>query len=725
MDTRPDLKSSFRLAEWLVQPARNRISGRGRDIHVSPKTMEVLVCLAEHAGEVIKRDDFSTSVWGEAVVTDASLTSCISELRRAFGDSAASPEYIETISKRGYRLLVEPSPDCAHEVSTGTDHQAPSPGTPLVELRRAGMGDRRRATSYRLALLATLLVLAVGLALWYFPQSTSPEFSVPRLAVLPFENLSAEPANAYFSSGLHDELLTQLSKVDGLSLRGRTSVMNYAGTTKSVRQIAEELNADTLVEGSVQAVDGRLRVNVQLIDAVADEHLWAESYDHTLDDVFAIQSDIVQRVVEAVGARLESEDAQQLEEAPTSSPVAYRFYLQGRDYMRRPGYLRDNLEAAQQLYEQALELDPEFAHAHAALAGVHGGMHWFRYDSSAERVEQQRVAAETAMRLAPDLPEARQAMGRWHYHGQRDWQAALEQFEIAQRLRPGDLRLVRPIAATHRRLGNWDKALAGFRQVAELDPRNAKMIMDLGGSTYEFAGRYEEAIDAYAEALALAPDFHLAAMNKAWAHVSWRGDLSKVREAIEALPDNTDLGVRGSLAKNRATLLYWERDAEGLLELMDRTRQKILQNTRVFYPKSLYAAWAHRFRDDRTAARAGFETALSQLDTALEDKPDDWRVRAARGLTLAGLELHEEAVEETDWLAQLPAYRDDAYEGQIVALTRARILAQAGEAEQALEEIDRFVPTPSSLSTHHLKLNPLWDPIREHPRFVALVEEYD
>lgn len=733
MNSRPDLRSSFRLAEWLIEPARNCISGPVGDAHVSPKSMEVLICLADHAGEVVNRDDFSTAVWGEAVVTDASLTCCISELRRAFGDSPASPGYIETISKRGYRLLVAPSPVCADEESVDTGSQAPPPGTPLAERqgvgkggrRRTGKGDRRRSISYRTALLAALLVLTIGLALWYLPQSESPEFSEPRLAVLPFENLSPDPANAYFAGGLHDELLTQLSKIENLSLRGRTSVMKYAETTKSVRQIAEELNADALVEGSVQAADGRLRVNVQLIDAVSDEHLWAESYDHTVDDVFAIQSDIVERVVEAVGAQLKSEDARQLEEAPTKNPVAYRFYLQGREYLNRRGSPRHTLEAAQQLYERALELDPEFALAYAELSMVHALMHWLGYDSSPERMKQQRLAVETAMQLAPDLPQARLAMGMWHYFAQQDWQAAREQFEIAQRERPGDVGLIRWIANTDRRLGNWDKVLDAYKRIAELDPRNAGAIYDLGGSTYEFTGRYQEAMDAYAEALSLAPDFHVVAINKAWLHVYLRRDLSKVRETIEALPDDADIGVRGSLATVRAELLHWERDADGLLELMASTRPKILKNQRVFYPPSLYDAWAYQMLGDQPSAQASFETALSQLDDELEKRPDDWRVRTSRGYALAGLGRREEAVAEADWLAQLPFYRNDAYIGQVIGLIHARVLAQAGEADRALDEIERLLAGPSRLSINELRLDPFWDPIREHPRFVALVEEPD
>jgi TolB-like protein len=210
------------------------------------------------------------------------------------------------------------------------------------------------------------------------------------IAVLPFQNLSAESEHAYFAAGLHDELLTQLSKVTALSLRGRTSVMTYAGTTKSIRQIADELNVGVLVEGSVQVVGGRLRVNVQLINALTDEHIWAESYDRVLDDAFAIQRDVAQHIVAAMDAALGSSVRKALAEVPTNNPEAYRLYLQGREYFRRPGLQHQNVEVAIRLYERAIALDPEFALAYAALSDAHGRMHWWRVDPSPERVASKR-----------------------------------------------------------------------------------------------------------------------------------------------------------------------------------------------------------------------------------------------------------------------------------------------------------------------------------------------
>ncbi len=357
-----------------------------------------------------------------------------------------------------------------------------------------------------------LVLVAVATSLWVTRSRRETPTVAPaaphartEIAVLPFQNLSAGGPNAYFAGGLHDELLTQLAKVAALKTISRTSVMGYAGTTKPLRQIAAELGVGSIVEGTVQVVGGRLRVNVQLIDAATDEHLWAERYDRTLDDAFAIQSDVAQRIVAAVGAVLDHTDQGRLAAAPTANAEAYRFYLQGQTYYVRPGYLRQNAEIAQQLYQQALKLDPQFALAHAALSMTHGRMWWWRYDPSAARAALQRKEAEATLRLAPGLPQAHLAMGLAYYWGRRDYRRALDEFAIALKGLPNDAELWAQIGYVHRRLGHWDDVFASFAKAVRLNPRDASLYFDLGGQTYQAVHRYDLAVGAYNRALSLAP----------------------------------------------------------------------------------------------------------------------------------------------------------------------------------------------------------------------------
>jgi len=477
------------------------------------------------------------------------------------------------------------------------------------------------------------------------------------------------------------------------------------------------------VEGSVQVVGERLRVNVQLIVAATDKHLWAERYDRTLDDAFAIQSDVAQQIVAAVGAALTSAEQDRLMAEPTANAEAYRLYLQGREYWSRPGFLRQNLEVAQQLYEQALGLDPDFALAHAALSQVHGTMYWFAFDPLAGRVARQWEEAEAALRIAPDLPQAHVAMGLAHYWGQRDYRRALDEFAIALKGLPNDDKLWSWIGYVHRRMGNWNEVFAAFEKAAQLNPRDADLFFDLGGQTYRYLRRYADAVHAYERALSLAPDMHDAAIMRGWTYVRWQGQLDRLRDALNRLPRDAVLGDE-SVAGNRAELLLWERNADGLLQMLETARGDVFEGQESFLPSALYTAWAHKLRGDHPAAQAAFESARVRLDSALAELPDDWRVHAARGMALAGLGLRDEALREAHWLQQSAVYREDSVGGPGLAENRARVLAQTGDTEAALDEIERLLAGPCGLSVHSLRLDPRWDPIREHPRFKALLVTY-
>jgi serine/threonine-protein kinase len=545
------------------------------------------------------------------------------------------------------------------------------------------------------------------------------------IAVLPLQNLNVGGPHAYFAGGLHEELLTQLAKVASLKVISRTSVMGYAGTTKPLKQIAAELGVGSIVEGSVQVEGERLRVNVQLIDAATDEHLWAERYDRTLDDAFAIQSDVAQRIVASVGAALTSAEQGRITAAPTANAEAYRLYLQGREYATRPGFVRQNWEIAQHLYERALALDPGFALAHAALSKIHGDMYAFRYESSVHRATLQREEAEAALRLAPDLPQAHLAMGLVQFVVRSDYRRALAEFAIALQGLPNDAELWDWIGHAHRRLGHWSEVFTAFERATRLEPRSAQLYFDLGAGSYLFVHRYADAVRECDRALSLAPDLHLAAIWRGWAYVLGQGQLDTLRATLDRVPKDAEIGgLLVSAAAQRAALLLWERDADGLLREIRTARSEVFVGQGVLLPTALYAGWANQLRGDHAAARAAFESARVRLDSALVELPDDWRVHAGRGLALAGLGRRGEALREARWLRNSPIYRDDAFYGPMLAEERARILAQAGDADASLDEIERLLAKPAYFSVHMLRLDPRWDPIRQHPRFKALLAKY-
>jgi eukaryotic-like serine/threonine-protein kinase len=602
-----------------------------------------------------------------------------------------------------------------------------------VALEAAAFG-RGRARRLLVPAAVLLVAAAVGGALYLQRRSPEPAEQISRtaaathprgtIAVLPLQNLSADPGYAYFAGGLHDELLSQLSKVAALKVISRTSVMGYQATSKPLGQIAEELHAGTVVEGSVQVVGGRLRVNVELIDATTDQYLWSERYDRTLDDAFAVQSEIAEKIVGAVGAALATDEQRRIARAPTASAEAYRFYLQGQEYLHRPGYLEVNHRIAQQLFERALALDPAFALAHAAISQVHGQVYWFRWDTSPARAAREREEADEALRLAPDLPEAHVAMGFAHYFGPHEYRRALDELTLAARGLPNDAEIVSSIGYINRRLGNWDAVDASFAKAAQLNPRDVDLFFDLGGETLTLRHRYRDAVAAYDRALSLAPDLHFVAIRRGLALLLWQGKLDPLREVLNALPEDAELSSGISVAGQRAALLLLERNADGLLQMAEVSRGSDFAGHMYFLPGALYRAWAQQLRGNGAAARAAFDAARVRLDAAVRELPDDWRIHAARGLALAGLGRRTEATAEARWLQQSDVYRGDAHFGPIAAEFRAQILAQSGYADAALDEIERLLPGPSWLSVHTLRLDPRWDPIRAHPRFQALLRKY-
>jgi serine/threonine-protein kinase len=595
-----------------------------------------------------------------------------------------------------------------------------------------GHKGRQRVSGPELLMIALLLVICGGVVSLLgdeggeqVPSSSSRPPSVesdrPSVAVLPFDNLSPDAGHAYFAGGLHDELLTQLAKVGGVKVISRTSVMEYATRTKPLREIAEELAVGAIVEGSVQVLGDRLRVNVQLIDAETDVHLWADRFDRTLDDAFAIQSQVAEQVVRAVGAVLRGTEERALRDVPTANPEAYRLYLQGLDYLGRLGRLEGDLASAQQLFEQALLLDPTFALAHARLSIVHGRMHWFGYDTSPDRLMAQRREADEALRVAPDLPQARLALALMHYYGRRDWESALAECELALEGLPSDAEVWERFGYIHRRMGNWDEAEAAFLKATELDPRGAQLWEDLAASTRLLTGRYADALEAYDRALTLAPDLRLAAVRKGRLHVLWNGDMEPLRTVLASLPVDAELGPEGSVRQQWAELFLWAREPDALLDLLREAPVSSFSSQNLLLPKSLFAFWAHRIRGDTESAGRALDSAFVQLESRIAEFPDDWRVHASRGVILALLGRVSDAVSEADWLERSVIYRDDSFLGPRLMEFRALILAEAGESALALREIERLVSGPSWLSRHTLRLDPRWDVLRELPRFRVLL----
>ncbi|MGH8004964.1 MAG: tetratricopeptide repeat protein [Limisphaerales bacterium] len=370
---------------------------------------------------------------------------------------------------------------------------------------------------------------------------TAPVPQRKMLAVLPFENLgSAE--DEYFADGITDEITTNLAKVSGLGVISRTSAIKYKKSDKNLRQIGSELGVDYVLEGTIRwdrlGGANRVRINCQLIRVKDDTHLWAESYDRVFEQIFELQSEVAQKVTAALDVILLEPERRALEAKPTENLEAYEYYLRGNDYLNR-GWAKKDLEIALQMYEEAVELDSNFALAYAKLSQTHSRFYWHYYDRTDERLAKAKEAVDKAFKLKPDLPEAHLALGYYYYRGNLDYDRALKEFAIAQKGQPNSSDLLAAIGYVQRRQGKFEQALANILKAAELDPRSNLNALQVG-TTYHYIRNYPEAERYYDRAISIAPDRVTAYVNKALLYIDWEGKTEKARKVLEEAPGKAD-----------------------------------------------------------------------------------------------------------------------------------------------------------------------------------------
>jgi TolB-like protein/Flp pilus assembly protein TadD len=542
------------------------------------------------------------------------------------------------------------------------------------------------------------------------------------IAVLPFENLSGDPDNAYFADGIQDDILTNLSKIGDLKVISRTSVMSYRGSgTRNARDIGKALGVATLLEGSVRRIGNRVRVNVQLINASNDEHIWAEDYDRDLTDVFAIQTDLAQKIVYTLQAKLSPNEKVRLDRRPTQDPNAYLLFVQAHDYANRMDMFRDTSLKAEPLFEQAIELDPNFALAFAGLSMVESWL-YHSFDPLPARREKARLNADKALYLQPDLPEGHLALGFSYYYGDRDYERALAEFEIAKRGLPNEAQAYMAIGAIQRRQGKWTESTQNLEKAAALDPKNEGILCNLGYS-YMAQRNFETADKIFDRALVAAPQSLQAAGMKAGVAVQWKGDLSAVEQQFSSVPREAD--PAGVITWIRVGILTLERKFPEALQVVQQFRGETLATaTTAPCPKAFLEGTLYQYQGDREKARTEFEHARAVADKLVREAPRDPSRHGQLGLVLAALGLKEEAIKEGKRAVELLPESQDAFDGPHCTTTLAEIYAGTGEFDEAFRLLDHLLEVPNGLTVPLLKLDPVWDPLRKDPRFQALIDKY-
>lgn len=575
------------------------------------------------------------------------------------------------------------------------------------------------------ALAALLLVIGLGGGWLARPRPMpAPAGLGPRsIAVLPFANLGADPDAEAFAAGIHDDLLTHLYRVEELRVISRTSVLGYAGTTRTIRDIARELGVASVLEGGVQRAGSRVRINVQLIDAATDAHLWAEQYDRelTAENVFAIQSEIATAVVTALQATLTADARSGFARVPTANLTAYELYARalGLHGGRQAGYRRDLMLQRARMLEQAVNLDSSFAQAWAALGMTRAQVYFFHYDRSPENVRSARAAIDRALALRPDLPEAFLALGSWHYWYDLDYERALAALERARRGLPGSGVVLGRIAAVHRRQrGHVHEAVAELERARDLDPRSGGIAFLLA-ETYRLVRRYDDALAEFDRALALDPALDDAHIGRADTWLRGRGDVAAARRELAPLADGA--GGEYQVEHYRALVEIYDRNWDAALRVLETSGLEAFGNQFYYVPRALLLGVVHAARGDTAGARDAFEAALAHLAERLRADSSDVRYRGASALALAGLGRRDEAIRTAERAAALLPMAQEAWRGAWRLEELARVYAAAGERDRAIELLERLTAEPTDVGPGMLRLDPAWDPLRTHPRFRALL----
>jgi TolB-like protein/Flp pilus assembly protein TadD len=592
----------------------------------------------------------------------------------------------------------------AYDITAQGIHATPTPST------------HRRQNVFMLVAAGVVISAVAGFFL--LPRASARKID-KSIAVLPFQNLSDEKENVYFADGIQDDILTNLSKIGDMKVISRMSVMSYRdGGVRNAREIGKALGVGTLLEGSVRRAGNRVRVSVQLINANNDEHIWAEDYDRDLTDVFAIQTDLAQKIAAALQAKLSPNEKARLDRRPTQNSDAYLLFVQAHDYFNRPDKPRETTLKAEQLFEQAINLDQNFAAAYAGLSMVES---WLYHDSDPVPVrrEKARVNANEALRLQPDLPEGHLALGYSYYYGDRDYERALAEFEIAKRDLPNEARAYLAIAAIQRRQGKWADSNANFEKSIALDPKNISSLFNLA-SSYIAQRNFETADKIFDRALVIAPQSFGSRGMKGAVAIMWKGDIRSAEKQVSLMPPDYSI-----VTAARTWLLILQRKFGDALQLAQQFREETLSwfNTAPC-PKAFLEGRLYLYQGDKIRAQAAFEQARPVAEKLVREAPADAARHGQLGAVLASMGLKEDAINEGKKAVELVPESEDAFDGPKATAALAEIYAWVGENDEALRLIDHLLQVPSYMSVQVLKLDPVWDPLRKDPRFQALTDKY-
>ena len=582
---------------------------------------------------------------------------------------------------------------------------------------------------------AALLVLSAIIAGVFFfarrPTTSALRVLDKSIAVLPFDNRSSDKENAYFTDGVQDEVLTNLAKIADLKVISRTSVLQYkSGVARNLREIAQQLGVANVVEGSVQRSGNRVRVNAQLVDARNDAHLWAQTYDRDLADVFAIQSEIAKAIAESLQAKLSGREEQALAAKPTNNPEAYDAYLRGLAFYARASRFADFaalMPKAIDSFKRAVQLDPNFATAWARLSRTEANLYFSGRDAATPaRRDAAKRALENAQKLKPNSPETLLGLGYYQYYVLRDYGAAKTTFEGVTKMLPGSSEVPYALALVTRRGGHWDKSIAYFEQALALDPRNVELLT-FAADTYAIVRRFPAALKLYDRVLDITPNDPEIMAAKASIYQA-QGNLEEAGKLLSGINERTP---NASIFGVKIYQLQFERnDGEAVRLLQGRLAQFHYDSDYEKAGLQVRLAWVQRLAGDTAGAKVTAEEARNTLEALYKNQSDDVSIANLLSNAYAAIGEKDLAIKEAERAVMLQPRAQDAIAGPVNEQNLAEIQAMFGENSRAISTLTQLLQTPFAgpyggvpITPALLRLDPIWDPLRADPAFQKLCEE--
>jgi TolB-like protein/DNA-binding winged helix-turn-helix (wHTH) protein/Flp pilus assembly protein TadD len=730
----------YEFADFSLDVAERRLLRRdGTVVPLTPRVFDTLRFLVEHSGRVLDKEMLMEAVWPDCIVEENNLTQNISTLRRLFGETPGSHRFIVTIPSRGYRFVAgvkacdrQPPETETRKVEHGTVAASASQPSLTAAAPSQALPQERRHLGQLIAAGVIVALLSFTAFLFFHGRSRRPAESSARreapalvileksIAVLPFENLSDDKENSYFAAGIQDDVLTSLAQIHELKVISRTSVMAYQKPDgRNMREIGRALGVANVLEGSVRRTGNRVLVSVQLIDARSDRHLWAERYDRTIADSIGLQGELATQIAAALKATLAPEEKGRLGVEPTANSEAYVLYLTA---LGKEG--TDEI-AAERLYVEAATVDPKFALAYARASLLNSQI--ASYNQHREQKAKARAQAEEALRLSPTLGEGHMALGLCLYWGEKNYDAALKEFELAAQISPSNAKIYDYVGGIYRRQGRWREAMASYERALSLDPRNAS-IANFAGNNYLYVRDWPAAGACYTHALEIKPDSVWAKIRLAYLEVYRNANPAAGGRVLENIPASLDSD--GEVALTRWDMAMLERDyavAEKILSDLPVEKFKTKDA-----PKTYYQGRTALARDDKESAQRYFTATIPALEKWVRDAPDDPERHGLIGLLYAYMHRNEDAIREARRAVELEPESQDAFHGAMEAANLAMVYALIGEQDPAITLIERLLSTPgpfpgsgadspSEITLTDLRLRWEWDSLRSNPRFQKIL----